>query len=192
MSWAIVRYICTHGGGYSEFQHAQFTRNPNSENSEAATISRQDNNMKARTALQLRKAHRYIGLFFTPTILFFSLSGALQTLGLHENHGAGPPAATWIRWMASIHKDQRLMPAASGEPSPEPPQDEHHADKSAPKHRKGPSSVPLKAFVVLFSLGIAVTSLLGMIIALTNRTLRTPSAIAIALGILFPVILLLV
>lgn len=149
--------------------------------------------MKAQTAHQLRKVHKYIGLFFTPTILFFSLSGALQTIGLHESHGGGPPAPTWIRWMASIHKDQRLIHAASVEPSSGPLDDAHDAANTPQKHREeGPSPVPMKAFVLLFSLGLAFTSLLGIVIALTNRTVRRPSIIALVLGIFLPSILLLV
>lgn len=146
--------------------------------------------MKAHTARRLRSLHQYVGLFFTPAILFFALSGALQTLGLHENHGPGPQPPTWIRWMASIHKDQRLLrpePAKSGLPSKS-----HDAgDHGLPDHHdKGPSPVPMKAFVLLLSLGLMVSSLLGATIALTNRAVRRPSIVALALGVAVPMALL--
>ncbi len=145
--------------------------------------------MKAQTARQLRRFHQYIGLFFTPAILFFSLSGALQTIGLHENHEGGPPPATWIRWMASVHKDQRLLGPEPGDAAPRPARHEP-ADAPAEHHHDGPSPVPMKAFVVLLSLGLIGSSLLGVTIALTNRTFRKPGIIALALGTLVPVALL--
>ncbi len=154
--------------------------------------------MKAQTARQLRKYHQYIGLFFTPAILFFSLSGALQTIGLHENHGGGPPPPTWIRWMASVHKDQRVLRAAPPKPASSAAgsaENGNHADHDhdhAPGgHRdEGPSPVPMKAFVLLLSIGLIGSSLLGATIALTNRNARRPSIIALLLGVVVPVVLL--
>ena len=32
----------------------------------------------------LRKAHLYIGIFTTPALIFFAVTGALQTFSLHE------------------------------------------------------------------------------------------------------------
>jgi uncharacterized iron-regulated membrane protein len=32
----------------------------------------------------IRLLHRYLGLFFAPTILFFVITGSLQMFGLHE------------------------------------------------------------------------------------------------------------
>jgi hypothetical protein len=151
--------------------------------------------MKAHTARLVRQFHHYIGLFFTPAILFFALSGALQTLGVHENHGPGPAPATWIRWMASIHKDQRMLgPDSSGGP---------HQDHAGPPddHKGGPdhdhedgarSPVPLKAFVVLLAFGLAASSILGVIIALTNRTSRRSAIVALLLGVVVPIALMVV
>ena len=146
--------------------------------------------MKAQTARQLRKLHQYVGLFFTPAILFFAFSGALQTIGLHENHDGGPPPSGWIRWMASVHKDQRLLRPTPDEAAPRPPRQQGE-DHAPPEHRdEGPSPIPMKAFVVLLSLGLIASSLLGVTIALTNRTLRKYNVIALALGTLVPVALL--
>ncbi|MDP9057790.1 MAG: hypothetical protein M3N34_10790 [Pseudomonadota bacterium] len=153
--------------------------------------------MKPQTSRQLRKLHQYVGLFFTPAILFFAFSGALQTLGLHENHGAGPPAPVWIQWMASVHKDQRLLHpvpdegAAADKGAPGQPQHDERADHHRAEHGdKGPSPLPMKAFVILLSLGLIASSLLGVTIALTNRTFRKTGIITLALGTLVPVALL--
>ena len=59
--------------------------------------------------LNFRKLHRYLGVFFTPAILFFAFTGALQTFGLHESKQRGePPPVAWIAALASVHKDQHL------------------------------------------------------------------------------------
>jgi uncharacterized iron-regulated membrane protein len=42
----------------------------------------------------VRRWHSYIGLFIAPSVLFFSLTGAVQLFSLHEAHGKyQPPAA---------------------------------------------------------------------------------------------------
>lgn len=144
--------------------------------------------MKAQSARRLRQVHQYVGLFFTPAILFFALSGALQTLGWHENHGGGPPPATWICWMASIHKDQRLLRPDEGAGH----QEDHGGRPVRHNQERGgtqPSPVPLKVFVVLLTIGLAASSILGTIIALTNRASWRPTLAALLLGTILPVLL---
>ena len=55
----------------------------------------------------LRLVHFYLGVFFAPTIIFFSFSGALQTFSLHENH-QGKPGIPWVTALAEVHKNQRV------------------------------------------------------------------------------------
>lgn len=148
--------------------------------------------MKAQTARQLRKVHHYVGLFFAPAILFFAFSGALQTLGLHENHGARPPAPTWIQWLASVHKDQRLLRVAPPKGPPPAIGDKDDDHGPSPQEDAGPSPILLKAFVLLLSLGLIVSSILGMTIAVTNRASRKQSIVTLVLGGLVPVVLLFV
>lgn len=149
--------------------------------------------MKAQTARKIRVWHQYIALFFMPAILFFSLSGALQTLGLHENHGDAPPAPGWIRWMASIHKNQNvLLPSRSdhekARPSRATPIPELR--RNGDEHRAPlPSPIPLKIFVVFLAAGLILSSSLGATIALTNRAARRGSLTAVALGVIVPIIL---
>jgi hypothetical protein len=38
----------------------------------------------AASLKSIRIMHRYLGLFFAPTILFFAITGGLQMFGLHE------------------------------------------------------------------------------------------------------------
>jgi hypothetical protein len=142
--------------------------------------------MKAQTSRRMRQIHRYVGVFFTPAILFFSLSGALQTLGLHENHGPGPKPPTWIRWMASVHKDQKLLPP-DAEPAPPEAAHEHHPAPRDAGEDSGPSPIPLKAFVILLALGLALSATLGMVIAFNTPATRRMSALMFTLGVVVPV-----
>src|ERR1700726_3636874 len=54
-----------------------------------------------------RKTHLYVGVFTTPAILFFALSGSLQTFSLHETtKGSSYKPPQWILVLAQIHKKQ--------------------------------------------------------------------------------------
>ena len=149
--------------------------------------------MKAQTMRRVRQYHFYLGMFFAPAILLFALSGALQTFRLQEAKGYGGTPPGWIVWMASIHKDQSL------------PREQHDARRAAkpsavpataprtvedrPLARTSP--LPLKIFVALMSLGLTASAILGIVIALTNRTMRRTSVIVLTAGALLPLLLLL-
>jgi hypothetical protein len=154
--------------------------------------------MKAQTSRRLRKLHHYVGLFFTPAIIFFAFSGMLQTIGLHENHGPGPQPQAWIRWMASVHKDQSPPHAKAPRPAQPAPKEAGHDDHddhgpAAPLQKdKGPSPIPLKAFVLLLSLGLIASSLLGVTIALTSPIGRGRNIAILVAGAVLPVLLLFV
>ncbi len=158
---------------------------------------------------QLRQLHLYLGVFFAPAILFFAFSGALQTFSLHESEEGEsytPPA--WVVAIASIHKDQHLPhhkahahPAAPVAPAPEaaiapaassasaassearPPQPDEH-------EHEGPSPLPLKCFVLLLSIGLMTTALLGIYMALQNRNNRRNTWITLAAGVVVPIAML--
>jgi hypothetical protein len=137
---------------------------------------------------KLRLVHRYMGLFFSPAILFFAFTGALQTFDLHspnKSTGYVPPA--WLVEMAQLHKKQTLnLTKAKGKPTQaesvpaDPP-----AEKKAGLPRK--SALPLKWFVVLMSVGLSATTLLGIYMAF--RFGGDPRLIwgTLAAGILLPV-----
>ena len=144
---------------------------------------------------RVRQWHNYIGVFFAPAILFFVISGAFQTLGLHETRDGGPyEPPRWIVTMASIHKDQTLPRARAAHAEPV----DHDHDHAAPEahgesHAKpepGPSPWPLKIFVLCLALGLGTSALLGVTIALKNTATRQTSLILLAAGALLPIVLL--
>ncbi|CAN5240418.1 hypothetical protein BH10PSE14_BH10PSE14_31160 [soil metagenome] len=156
--------------------------------------------MKAQTQRALRKYHHYIGVFLAPAILLFSISGAVQTFRLNEEKGWGGTPPNWMVWIASVHKDQtppREKSAAPKSAAPNPAaamaDDHDHAAPSAakaPAPAKRPSPLPLKIFVVLMAVGLIVSTLLGVTIALNNRATRRVSILMLVAGAVLPIVLL--
>lgn len=122
----------------------------------------------------IRLLHRYMGLFFSPAILFFAFSGALQTFNLHKANahtGYAPPM--WILDMAQIHKSQNMnvskgkiksKKAKSNAADPESDAaDSESDDAPAPKAANlRHSALPVKWFVVIMSAGLMLTTVLGI------------------------------
>jgi hypothetical protein len=149
--------------------------------------------IKAHTMKQMRRVHHYIGVFFTPAILLFAFSGALQTFRLQEAKGYGGTPPSWIVWMASVHKDQTLPRQKAESPKSEQPPTAQPAErppvaKNAENAR--PSTLPLKIFVTFVSIGLILSSLIGVIIALNNRTTRRTSIVMLIAGAIIPLVLL--
>jgi hypothetical protein len=151
--------------------------------------------MKGSTNRRLRRFHQYLGLFFAPALLLFSLSGALQTYRWQEAKGAGG----WIVWMASVHKDQAQprTPRAEGGPEAGAPKAATAAPapdaKAAPKApgKKGPGRrQALMLFVGLFGLALFASTLLGIAIALAHAAARRTNLIVLAAGTIVPLLLL--
>jgi hypothetical protein len=153
--------------------------------------------MTPRTMQKLRRYHFYVGMFFAPAILLFALSGALQTFRLQEEKGYGGTPPGWIVWMASVHKDSRLP-----KPQVAHVEDHHHdGDEDKPAAAvakpmpapgaKAPFTLPMKIFAALMAVGLMLSALLGVTIALNNRTTRRISIAMLAAGTLLPLALLL-
>jgi hypothetical protein len=154
--------------------------------------------------LNLRKLHRYLGVFFTPAILFFAFSGALQTFGLHESKQRGaPPPVAWIAALASVHKDQHLPQERHAAPPVKAAGPDAAAPARPPTPAKAPSSaaegrapekstLPLKLFVLAVAIGLCVTSLVGLTLAFNNPRNRKETGVMLVLGTLVPLLLLFV
>ena len=160
--------------------------------------------MRPNTLRLLRRYHQYLGLFFAPWIILFSVSGALQTFRLNEAKGYGGPPPEWMVWLSAVHKDQgppRELKADKPKTAA-PASDEHdhdHAEDAAPKAAqsstaaqtaKRPNPLPLKIFVVLLSVSLILSSVMGIVIALANRAARRSSIVLLVLGTVTPAVLL--
>ncbi|MGY2736431.1 hypothetical protein [Sphingomonas sp. UYP23] len=146
--------------------------------------------MRPNTLRTLRRYHHYLGLFFAPMILLFSVSGALQTFRLQEARGYGGTPPNWIVWLASVHKDQgppRPPRAEKPKPQAEAGKPRGEAERAGPKR---PSPLPLKIFVVLLSIALCASTLTGIAIALSIRSMRRVSIAMLVAGTIVPIVLL--
>jgi hypothetical protein len=112
---------------------------------------------------RLRLLHRYMGLFFSPAILFFAFTGALQTFDLHSaNKSTGYVPPVWLQEMAQVHKKQTLTLKKE-----KTKDDSASADTAGDKKSAAPrkSALPMKWFVFLMSVGLIVTTVLGILMA---------------------------
>jgi len=146
--------------------------------------------MTPKTMQTLRRYHLYLGVLFAPAIFLFAFSGALQTFRLQEEKGWGGTPPGWIVWMATIHKDSRVPAAKAPEPQgehavPAPPP----AAKKAKPAPKG-YTMPMKVFALLMSIGLMLSALLGVLIALNGRQTRRMTAVMLAAGSVLPLVLL--
>ena len=88
--------------------------------------------------------HLYLGCIFTPLLMFFVVTGCLQTFAWHESRKDGSyHASKAAEITAEVHKHQRL-------------------NKGEVFHR----SKGLQIFIVLMGLGFFITSVLGILMAL--------------------------
>ncbi len=144
--------------------------------------------MNARMMRQLRQIHLWLGMFFAPAILFFAFSGMLQTFDFHEPEGGVAPPK-WIAVIAAIHKKQDLP-----KPRKAKPQASATASTAAKPGTSGRAQThspwPLKVFVGFMSIGLMLSTLLGITIAVTNRTSSRRSLALLAAGTVVPVLML--
>ena len=146
-------------------------------------------------AMTIRKWHSYIGLFIAPSVLFFSLTGALQVFSLHESHGDYVPLPL-VEKLASVHKDQEFKmghhhapaaakpgAAASDAPKPKPKADD---DDKTP-----PAQLALKAFFLTVAVSLALSTTFGLWMALKYTRRKGLAWALLVAGAVIPVGLLL-
>jgi hypothetical protein len=145
----------------------------------------------------IRRWHSYMGLFIAPSVLFFSLTGAVQLFSLHEAHGDYRPAAI-VEKLSSVHKDQVF---ALGDHHPPPDSVPNSGD--APLNAQAPSgpeqhddepaglTLMLKGYFLLVALSLALSTGLGLWMGLVQSPRKKVGWLLVAAGSLIPTILLL-
>lgn len=114
----------------------------------------------------LRRLHLYLGCFFAPLILFFAVSGAWQLFGAHQfSDGYRPPAG--VALLSTLHTGRGL--------------------KSEPSTLSSPA---MRFMVVAMAAALAVTILLGIVLAFRFEH-RLAALGCLAGGIAVPVALVL-
>ena len=158
----------------------------------------------AQTLRLVRKVHLYSGLLIAPIVIFLSLTGAMQTLNLHEAtpDGAYRPAH-WMLIAAQIHKNQTtVIPARKAATSkPAPAGSAVSAPETSAPPKPAPAGgisdvmryshhLPLKLFFLAASFALVVSTLTGIYMGYKyERKPWVVSAWLIA-GVVIPLILL--
>ena len=160
----------------------------------------------------LRTIHLYLGVFMAPALLFFAITGGLQTFSLHETtRGSSYTPPAWLATLAMLHKKQTIAapvrkPRVSENTAPAAgPSDASLANvlpdaRAAAPSRGPPDSegarpkknlLPMKMFFALVALSLCASTLTGLYMA--YRYSRKPvlvSSILLA-GLVVPLLLLL-
>jgi hypothetical protein len=150
----------------------------------------------AVSPITLRRWHSYIGAFVAPSVLFFTLTGALQLFSLHEDHGSYH-APVLLERLSSLHKDQVLdkhkheesakgedAGGSSGSHSDHEASREPHEEKSV-----AAATLALKFFFLAIALGLTLSTCFGVWMSLQTPRKGLPLALLLT-GTLLPIILL--
>lgn len=147
---------------------------------------------------QARQLHLYLGTFFAPAILFFAITGALQTFSFHERtRGSSYDPPVLLMKLAQLHKKQTLAivqkkpaPQEAGNPAA-------HTENRAGAETAKPQSQPagtllMKWFTFVMAIGLVTTTLLGIYMSFKyNRDRRVVWGLLIA-GTVLPTLIALV
>jgi hypothetical protein len=115
-----------------------------------------------------RRLHLYLGVFFTPLLVFFIASGWYQTANPDRRKGPDEARAVWDR-LRSIHAEQ-ILPSEK-------------VEEYSPKL--------MRWFVYAMSAALLVTILLGLVLALKALKASWLVWLMLVLGFAVPVVLLL-
>jgi hypothetical protein len=156
---------------------------------------------RVRILKTVRVLHLYVGAFISPAILFFAFTGLLQTFSLHENAKNGnyrPPR--WVVSLAQLHKKQTIqvraskLPASmvlkSGDPGVKggEPGAKKHSPVSAPEASPR-NTFPMKIFFALVSVGLFISTATGLYMSYSYVRKKMLLSLAVATGIVVPVLL---
>lgn len=152
--------------------------------------------LKASAMRRIRQLHLYLGLFFAPMLLLFAVSGALQVYRINEEKGYGGPPPAWMQWIAAIHKNQAAprdkgtRPKPTVSPSSVSSQPAVSTGLEPAKQPEKRGGAWLKVFAVWLAIALAISTILGIIIALNARATRRIGIAVLIIGTVLPIILL--
>lgn len=161
-----------------------------------------------------RSIHLHLGVFSAPMLLFFAITGGLQTFGMHEaGRGSSYAPPAWLASMAQLHKKQTVhVPPRRQRAAVDAVGATHDAAPGAimgapaPMAGRSPAAaasrpveqgasvtkaslLPMKLFFALISLSLLVSSLTGLYLAW--RFSRRPGLFGMVLlaGFIVPIVL---
>ena len=124
--------------------------------------------MRGKWLILAKRTHLFLSVFFSPLLLMFIITGWWQTVTSdEEKEREGGFFHELIKKFSSVHTDSNF-----------PIANHHH------------SALPMKVLVVAMSIALILSILLGLALAWQAMKNRWYAALAFALGILVPAILL--
>jgi hypothetical protein len=151
----------------------------------------------AATLKSIRMIHRYLGLFFAPTILFFAITGGLQMFGLHETaRGSSYVPPNILAHLSQLHKKGTLdLPLRKAAPPNLAKSDETKPDGPKPATQKpaqappAPNAIPMKIFFAATALALAVSTCTGIVMGWKYARRKSIVLLTVAAGVVIPAIL---
>lgn len=117
----------------------------------------------------VRRLHLYLGVFFTPMLLFYILTGWYQTV-VPNRLKSPTEAETFLQKMRVVHVD--------------------HIYPTDQELKKPATATWFKALVVVMSVAATVTIALGVILAFKTTRDQWPVWLSLVLGLLIPALAL--
>jgi hypothetical protein len=144
----------------------------------------------------LRQWHAYVGMFIAPSVLFFSVTGAIQIFNLHEAHGSYHPAVL-LEKLSAVHKDQVFeKPREHDAPDHDPPNAAAGSAGDLPgedeDEKQSVSTYALKSFFAVVALGLIASTLMGIWMGTTQTRRKGLVWTLLVVGALVPVVLLII
>jgi len=154
-----------------------------------------------------RTVHLYLGVFSAPMLLFFAITGGLQSFSLHEStRGSSYVPPAWLASAAQFHKKQSIATPLRRRPPHEAvavtprvelartrPAESRNPQREDARAAAQPERhlAPMKAFFALVALSLLVSVLSGLYMAW--RYSRRPALFGTVLlaGIATPLLLML-
>jgi hypothetical protein len=146
--------------------------------------------VRANPALRLalvRRLHVYVSVFVTPSLIFFALTGALQTFRVPDR----ADAPVLLQKLARVHRDD-VFAAKPARPKVQTagPAATEAAKPAKPGPRTRVATEALKWFFALVSVAVAATSLLGLWMALAYNREKVMLLGVLAAGAAIPLLIL--
>ena len=149
----------------------------------------------------IRTIHLYLGVFTAPMLVFFAVTGGLQTFSLHETtRGSSYIPPVWLVTAAQLHKKQTIVvPPGKLRLAPAQATSRAESKSTASRAARGADDasksrrnlLPMKVFFALIALGLFSSVLSGLYMAW--RFSRRPDwfVAVLASGVAVPLALLL-
>jgi hypothetical protein len=163
--------------------------------------------MSSKILKTSRLLHLYLGVFTAPALIFFSITGGLQTFSFHETtRGSSYVPPKIFTQLAQLHKKQTLVVPAK---KPQPPAQTKPEDKSAidkpasdkstdhipsvPRPETPPAKtknlLPMKFFFLIVAISLFTSVVTGLYMSYKYVRNKKLVSACLAAGIIIPVLL---